>query len=159
MNDTIEVWHPKIVIPSSLKAPIADFTFDWSPGRFRDDYGVEPVKLNGVEALYADGICSWHDDEHFPNQYSLLLVVRNDFGSYVEARGETPIKEQPVGTMILLNIWKKHRLWHPKGKRSPVGVYLAMCIDTGKKPKSRRECEAMMRGHMKGVYLREAALL
>ncbi len=157
MNDFIEVWRPKIALAPSIKEAVKDFHIS-TYSRLRDDYGVEPVTLAGIESLYCDGICGWHDDEHVPSQYSLLYIVRNDTGSYVECKKAPPVKEQPVGTMVFLNIYEKHRLWHPKGMRSPLGTFLALCLDTNEKPSSKRKCEIMMRERIKNrISLAEAA--
>jgi hypothetical protein len=152
MNEFIEVWRPKIAIPASLKEAVANVgnpTRNPAWGRLRDDYGVDPLKVGGMESLYCDGVCGWHDDQHMNVRYSLLYVVRNDTGSYVQSKMAPPVKDQPVGTMIYLDIYKKHRLWHPKGMKSPLGVYLALCIDLEEKPTSKRKCEQMMREFIK----------
>ena len=156
MNDFIEVWRPRIALPARVKKAFTEFNYNDYPlligtrrYKLRDDYGVEPMTVAGLECLYCDGICDWHNDEHVDHPYSILYVVKNDTGSYVESEGAKPIKDQPVGTMIFLNIWEEHRLWHPKGMRTPVGTYLALCVDVDEKPSSRRQCEKMMRERIK----------
>lgn len=66
---------------------------------------------------------------HIDAQYSLLLVVRNDTNSYVQSEAIVPVKNQPVGTMIELNIWKNHRLWNENGDDTELGVFAVLCTD------------------------------
>jgi hypothetical protein len=149
MNDIIEVWQTKIAIPSEIRRSVAKFDTFTDPW-LRDSFGVDAARFGGMDALYTDGICDWHDDRHVPNRYSILYVIRNDSGSYIEAKSAISIKEQPVGTMVYLDIWRKHRLWHTKGKRAPLGVYVALCVDMDDKPTSRKQCESLMRKKLKG---------
>ncbi len=147
-NLRIEVWKPRIEIPDDVKLAAKDFKFKRRIGKFRDDYAVDPLRLavgdRRIDAMYADGICDWHNDTHIDNNYSLLFVVRNDTGSYVESQGVEPVLDQPVGTMILLNIWEEHRLWHELGNDCPEGTYLVLSADLNE-PLSREECEEKMK--------------
>jgi hypothetical protein len=153
MNNSIEVWRPRIAVPLAIKQRIAKYEKSTSSSRLRDGQGVDPTSIYRMNALYTDGICSWHDDVGLDNQYSLIFVLRNDIGSWVESKGVKPIKDQPVGTMIFLDIWKKHRLWHHRGSKAPIGVYLALCLDLENPPKTKKECERLMRNKIETSIL------
>lgn len=125
MIDDIEVWDSKIKIPQLVLEKISLL----KPKKLRDKAGLECIIINGLDAFLTDGICDWHDDMHIDAQYSLLLVVRNDTNSYVQSEAIVPVKNQPVGTMIELNIWKNHRLWNENGDDTELGVFAVLCTD------------------------------
>jgi hypothetical protein len=141
MNATIEVWRPRIAVPARLRSAVAAFS---DIRRLRDDGGVDFVRLDGQELLWCDGISRWHTDRMQEHRYSALFILRNDTGSMVESRGVYPVP-QPPGTMVFLDIYRPHRLWHPRGMRAPVGAWLAAFADMADVPASRRECERTIR--------------
>lgn len=143
----IDVWRPKIAVPPVLKRAVARLT-PIDP-HYRREAQVDAVRVADMPCLISDGFCGWHDDQHIEEAWSLLLVLRNDHGSYVLSRGVTPVPDQPAGTAILLNIHKQHKLGHLLGKRkAPAGVWLGLALDMDE-PKDRRACEAMIRAKLK----------
>jgi hypothetical protein len=149
IDKDIEVWRPRITIPSGMSAAISAID-DIGDTRETDNVGFK--KIGNLEALVSDGLCGWHDDKHIGCRYTLLLVVRNDTDSYVESIGKyPPVFRQSAGTMIFLNIYREHRLWHKKGKDAPSGVWAAFYLNLKKVPESRKQCERMMREHI-GTY-------
>lgn len=147
MNNKIEVWRPKINIPKSLKNSLSNLKVR----NVRIQGGVDPIDINGLNAFFTDGICEWHDDCHIDNNYSLLLVVKNDTFSWVESKGVEVVKDQPVGTMIFLNIWEEHRLWNDN--IDELGIYVVLVLDLFKKPASKKECEVLMRDYIENHYI------
>lgn len=102
-----------------------------SPSRVGPDYEIDVTNLGSRNVVCCGATCSWHDDDCIAD-YSAILVIRNDAGSFVQVQqGCKPVqKDQPVGTFIRLDVRKSHRLWHPDGKRAPQGVvWAAVAID------------------------------
>ena len=140
---TIDVWKPRFVIPKALREATASLMIPdpW----FRKDVTVDMVRVAGIRCLLSDGFCDWHDDLHIDQQWSLIFVLRNDRGSYAMSRGAKVVRDQPAGTAILLDIHHEHKLGHRSGKNCLPGVWCGMCLDLKKPPKTRRDCEALIR--------------
>lgn len=116
-------------VPEIIQSAVTAFTTPYSEcsRKLRHDAGVDTERLLEQSAVICDGYCCWHDDAHLLN-YSLLYVARNDTDSFVETRG-VKIPSQPVGTLLLLDVRKKHRLNCPGGMQSDTGVWFAFCWD------------------------------
>lgn len=71
---------------------------------------VDEERVDGWPCVVASGNLGWHTDHYIPNRWSLLLVVRNDLNSIVQSFAQPVIKPQPIGTLLLLDIWHRHRL-------------------------------------------------
>lgn len=152
-RNIIDVWRSEIIIPEKLAQRIAAELSVPTFGKWklRDEAGADVCSVLGVDCVFADGICDWHDDLHLDHQYSLLLVLRNDIGSYVQCDSLNVVKDQPPGTMIFLDIHKQHRLWHDLGKDAPLCCWYAACIDLEKPPHDHEACEALMRKKLERV--------
>lgn len=149
-RNIIDVWRPEIVIPEKLLTRVAELN-PLGGRKLRDDGGVDLCSIFGVDGLIADGICDWHDDQFISHQYTLILVIRNDHGSYVQCDSINVIKDQPPGTMIFLDIYKQHRLWNDQGNDTPIGVWYGVNIDLSKPPHDRKACEELMRKRLEKV--------
>lgn len=156
------VWRPrKSLIPAILGDAARKFKYKHNIDfNLKNPYartlrhgggGVELYTLRGVDCIYCDGICPWHNDRHVDEQYSLLLVLRNDIGSWVESKGVEVNKEQSVGTLIFLDIWEQHRLWKEEGMKSKYGNYLAVTINLEKPLKLKKDYESLMHKYIERV--------
>ncbi len=150
MNPFLDVWKPHLAIPQPLQKAAA--AFHRSPElTLRED--IDCLTLAGVECLCCEHVVKWHKDEHIPDPYTLLLVLRNDRGWCVES-GErlllAGMVPQGPGTLILLNIHQSHRLWFGAGPHDPLGVWLAAHLDLPTLPRTRQDCVRRMREHLKG---------
>lgn len=120
------------------------------PGKLRDSAGVDLVglykdgRILAVDALMTDGYCPWHDDMWLDTRYSALLIVRNDVDGWVEARGYEPIKSQPVGTLVQLNIHREHRQDAPDGYYTKEGLFICAVLNYNA-PLAREEIETRFR--------------
>ena len=85
----------------------------------REGMGVSVNTINGIEYLMTDGYCPRHDDWE---EVSVLWLVRNDLNSWVWSQGKKVSKEQPIGTVIVLDISKEHGLNCKNGAKSSPAV-------------------------------------
>jgi len=75
------------------------------------DDDVEVVRRLGADVVVATQKVDWHRDPDF-EKYSLLYVLRNDRQSHVcTCDSRKRDEQQPVGTVLLLNIHRKHCLY------------------------------------------------
>ena len=128
MSEALDIWRGGLEIPPLLleDAKSISKVFDRSVCGM-----IETDHYERIELVFTPGVCPWHDDRNLGN-WSGLLVLRNDTESWVEIRGERPKKVQPVGTLILLDIQKEHRLTRTRGmnnKFDPDKLWVAAAIN------------------------------
>ena len=138
----LEVWYPNLHIPTTLLDAINDYNDPLEEGE------IETDKICGVPVVVSGIKCHWHTDKNIA-KYSALLVLRNDKNSFVQTDRIRNLKEQPVGTLILLNIRQMHRLREnpyadPKGR-----FWIAACIDYHDDRPTYEECLLDMKNLLK----------
>ena len=130
----IDVWRPRITLPTEFIEQAAGAT------AYLDE--LTPVRICGQEAICSEPKHPWHEDVGF-GDWSLIYVIRNDAGSYVEGEGTPAQKNQPAGTAIILEISKFHRLACTTRKKG-CWVGLMWDFDQEKQP-TRSECNEKIR--------------
>lgn len=80
-------------------------------GTVYDSFGVGITRAGDVVRVMEARSVTWHNDRAYPNFAIVLQVIQGD-GFLVQGhnRNTTP---QPVGTIIVLRDWRKHRLFTP----------------------------------------------
>ena len=122
-DNYIAVWHdpriPQCIVEKAKTIVVSD--------KLREDSGVEI--FNGVhcELVCTDGYCGEHRDW---SEVSLLWVARNDKKSWVGVKNIIPVKSQPVGTLILIDIDFTHYQQQPGGSRGQPGVWVAALVSS-----------------------------
>lgn len=102
-------------IPASLAEAVSILD---SSDRVSD---IDVVGPAGFNVVFCGPMCLWHDDADMLD-FSALLVVRNDAECYVQVRGGKTSggrMNQPVGTLLVLDVRREHRLWNPQGEAAP----------------------------------------
>ncbi len=123
----IAVWHD-----DRLPQQIIDFASTLTPEkdlRYNDGVETGATFINGnyIKYVLADGHCGKHKDW---DEVSFLWVARNDTKSWVGVQGIRAIKDQPIGTLILLNIESIHYLQQQNGLKGLLGTWFAVLIDS-----------------------------
>jgi hypothetical protein len=145
--------HPLIVLPSGTITGIEPFVAEAAeidpsvpgPGAWATDGHIELGWVSAGHTLMTGAKCAWHDDGgNQPNDptYSALLVLRNDANSWVETREPRKYPEQPIGTLVLLDITRKHRLTCQR-PAPPLALWVALWLDYVEVPTPER-CMADM---------------
>lgn len=93
-------WIPKVEICPKLLSYINDLTL---PEQFQND--VNYFK----DGLVTASPIPWHTDGHC-DQYSFIFVLRNDSNYKVQQWKDCSNDPQPIGTALILDLHKKHRL-------------------------------------------------
>ncbi len=119
----IKVWKAEQPVPQVLLDQAATLVV---PTGLRKDGGVNEGYLAYHRCLLTDGYVGMHTDFQM---VTLMLIVRNDTTSWVDAHGVPPIKHQPVGTFVLLNINHRHMLNVKYRSRAEPGVWVAAIVD------------------------------
>lgn len=118
----IKVWKADQPVPQAIIDQAAKLVV---PAGLRKDGGVDEGYLAKHRCLLTDGYVAMHDDYKMT---TLMLIVRNDTASWVAARDVPPIKHQPVGTFVLLDIDYDHMLDVKYRSRSKSGVWVAAIV-------------------------------
>ncbi len=111
-------------IPQSIKSVADNLTLDRLVG-LREDAGVDSRTINGVEHIFCDGYCPRHADW---KEISVLWLTRNDSNSWVWSQGTKAIKEQPIGSVIVLDIEREHGLNCKGGNKGKPGIWAAAIV-------------------------------
>ena len=151
----IQAWQD-LRLPASLVQAAA--TLD-VPHGLRDGSGVdfELVVLNGqkIRLMIADGHCATHRD--WP-EISLIWVVRNDTGSWVKSQGVRANRNQPSGTVVLLDINHPHSLDVVGGQRNgKKGVWAAAVVHSFTRWPTTGAVERQLAGYVQTIRTVEQA--
>jgi len=129
--------HPLLVFPPGIIVGIDPFVAEAAEIDPGEPGGVALAIAGGIEniwvgahAIITGSRCHWHNDGWYaadPHYYA-LLVVRNDANSWVETREKQKQREQPIGTLVLLDITREHRLTCAK-PTPPKALWVALVID------------------------------
>lgn len=135
MIKTIEVWTPKQTLPQSLINETKKFS---TPHNLRKNEGVGMIVIQNLGCMITDGFVPKHKDWE---EVTLMIILRNDTNSWVISENTKPIKLQPPGTLILLDIEHPHSLNTKGGKRSTPGVWIAAIIKEFEQWPSKRKVQ------------------
>lgn len=152
MNN-LEVWKPKIRVPKMFMKNVHELREFKSPEFFKSSRkeGIPNLRTwSGVDVISADGYCLWHHDKFVSEGWSCLIVIRNDPSSWLEVKGSPVIKEQPVGTAILFNAHKMHRLNCVKGRFGEPGIFSCLLFDC-KEYRTPKEWESVVKAALRKI--------
>lgn len=137
MNKTLEILQYGYLMPKKIMDAV---------GSYKPTIDFEEVSIDwicGVPVVISRAECDWHTDGHIA-RYSTLLVLRNDTGSYVQTEDHQDYCDQPVGTLLLLDLHKKHRLHNPTDMTARRFLWIAVAIDyDGSRPTPDQCVQAM----------------
>jgi hypothetical protein len=138
MKTFLDIWKPKIKIPKYIR----DKAKKVNESDFVLGLEVDVMGFGGDRCVVMSiPRISWHNDAHV-NEWGCLFVIRNDSGSYIQAKGNDPQIDQPVGTAAILQISRSHRLWCQE-KRPKTQLWVALSWDMEEQP-TREDCEGMI---------------
>lgn len=128
----LDCWKPSFEIPQFLLDRANDINLANVSDSARTKGEPQTFSWRYPSAIFdvivAEGYCIWHDDKHYHSRYSGALILRNDPLAWIEVAGQPKI-QQPVGYLVSLDIWRKHRLNCPGGIQGKPGVWVGMMRD------------------------------
>lgn len=137
-RSTLTFLKPIEVLLAPLVRTVVDGFKPSHQKRVGDDGYLDFDRFGAVQLIYTtDGQVDWHTDDELP-RWSTILIVRNDKGSIVEAAdgSHTRVLDQPVGTIMVLAVRRRHRLRLPPRKAH--GVWAALVVDCASFPTRRK---------------------
>lgn len=116
------------VYDKRLPESVREQAYKWDEKHVRNlrkYMGVHTETVKGVEYILCDGYCPVHTDWE---EISILWLVRNDIQSWVWSCGQKINRHQPSGTVIVIDVNKKHGLNCRNGKKGQPGIWLAALV-------------------------------